>query len=207
MNIQMEDLSVSERRVSVDFSHEETGPQLKQTLRTIKKQVRIPGFRPGKAPDSLIINRFREHLEEDMLHEMVKSVLKEIDEEHDLDLLTEPKVEGYTFEEDWSGNLSLTFHVYPTVEMPDLDHRSPSTTSYHRVLQRGPSRKSVTPCSSVRPSICSRLLPSGARAKALTAREPWRTVRVRGTPSHNVGPMPHCRPTELRSAFHPIPSL
>lgn len=121
MQIDTEDLSSSEKKISVNFTGEDTHPMVKNAIRAIRKNVKIPGFRPGKVPESMIVHRFRDHMEEEILHEVFEKTLKQVEEENEFDLMTRPQLEDYAFEEDWSGHMVVKLDVYPEIELPDLD--------------------------------------------------------------------------------------
>jgi trigger factor len=79
---------LDERRqllVTVDVPESESRQRLRETARRLSRDVRIPGFRPGKAPYNVILQRFGEttiRLEtlEKMLDEMYEHVMAGLDE-------------------------------------------------------------------------------------------------------------------------------
>ena len=65
MNIQLNDLSDTRKNLIVTLDLSEVDADYKAVIGEIAKVARVPGFRPGRAPASLILKRFsKEVLEE-----------------------------------------------------------------------------------------------------------------------------------------------
>jgi trigger factor len=60
LNITTEPLENRQLRLTIEVDEEETQKAMQRAARQISKQVNIPGFRKGKAPYSLILQRFGE---------------------------------------------------------------------------------------------------------------------------------------------------
>ena len=54
MKTDVEELSPTRVRLSVEVSFEELKPSLDKAYKEVGRQARIPGFRPGKAPRRLL---------------------------------------------------------------------------------------------------------------------------------------------------------
>ena len=53
MKTAVEELSPTRVRLSVEVSFEELKPSLDKAYREVSRQVRIPGFRPGRVPPAI----------------------------------------------------------------------------------------------------------------------------------------------------------
>jgi trigger factor len=62
-------------------------------FRDLRKTARIKGFRPGKAPRSILEKQFAEHARGEVLQQLVQQTLFYAIEQADLDIVTEPRLE------------------------------------------------------------------------------------------------------------------
>lgn len=117
VQIKREGTSVSlEIRVPKDVLLEKE----EEILRILARELKIPGFRPGKAPKHLILRRYgeeafweevREHLIEDWLNRALR--------EYDLHPLTSPKVKTLEFQKGERFSFLAEFEVLPEIQVPE----------------------------------------------------------------------------------------
>ena len=81
------------------------------------KRVRIPGFRPGKAPVSIVKQRYREDIEAQALNEAIKEKVKQQFE--NLNIISEIKVKSIDDAGD-KYEVLVEFETIPEIEIPDL---------------------------------------------------------------------------------------
>ncbi|MBN1681341.1 MAG: hypothetical protein JW966_13750 [Anaerolineae bacterium] len=78
MNVQTEHLENHTARLTVNVDPARVDKALNMAARRISKKARIPGFRPGKAPTSVVINLFgREYVLDEALDRLGQEVYKE----------------------------------------------------------------------------------------------------------------------------------
>ena len=94
-------------------------------LKAYRSKARIPGFRPGKAPLSLVRTHFAAEVEEDLTEELARRAWGEVvGGEESLEPLTPLRVSDSRFDEDG------TFHLSGDLEVrPRFDLRDPSELS------------------------------------------------------------------------------
>jgi len=90
-------------------------------VRSIRGRAKLPGFRDGKAPESLIRARFAEDIDADLKERLSQLVWEEVMEaEKELQPLTMPKVREVKFADDGSFQFVAELEVRPNYELPDL---------------------------------------------------------------------------------------
>ncbi len=90
-------------------------------IRTIRGKARIPGFRPGKAPEAAVRARFAEEILEELKEHLAGVLWREVvNDEADLRPLTEPKIQNLEFGDDGGFRLSAQFEVRPDYQIGDL---------------------------------------------------------------------------------------
>ena len=90
--------------------------------------VRLPGFRPGKAPATMVRKKFADAIRQEALEAIVRDAYKEVVEKQDLKIASQPHVHDLKFEEGKPLTFELHFEVRPTLEL--------ARTSGFRVTKR-----------------------------------------------------------------------
>jgi len=86
----VENLSPTRVRLSVEVPFEEIKPSLDAAYKKIGSQIRIPGFRPGKAPAAVVRKKFAEAIRQEAIEALVQEAFKTVLERDKLDLATQP---------------------------------------------------------------------------------------------------------------------
>ena len=65
MKTEVADVSEVERRVTVELDAKPVAAAIDKAYKNLRKKVRLPGFRPGKAPLSILQKHFKAQVEEE----------------------------------------------------------------------------------------------------------------------------------------------
>ena len=91
-------------------------------VRTIRGRARLPGFRDGKAPESMIRARFAEDIDTELREHLSQLLWQEVMEaEAELQPLTMPQVKEVAFDDDGAFRLVADLEVRPAYDLPELD--------------------------------------------------------------------------------------
>jgi trigger factor len=85
----------------------------------IQQKAKLPGFRPGKAPASLIRNKFSKQVREDVLENLLPKYFKQKVEEEHLEVVGRPNVKDVHFHEGEPLRFKAEFEVAPEIELKD----------------------------------------------------------------------------------------
>ena len=77
MKIQVENVSPVERKVTVEVDPEHVARELERSYRALSRRVRLPGFRPGKAPRNVLERHFRSEVEGEVVERVVRETFSE----------------------------------------------------------------------------------------------------------------------------------
>jgi trigger factor len=117
----VEELSPTRVRLSVEVTFEELKPSLDKAYREVSRQVRIPGFRPGKVPPAIIDRRVGRGA---VLSEAVNDALPEFYskavQEAEVFALGQPDVEITQLDDGKDLTFTAEVEVRPKFELPDL---------------------------------------------------------------------------------------
>ncbi len=81
--------------------------------------ARIPGFRPGHAPRTLVWRRFREDIRNEVVQALVPKFFDSAMKDKKLSIAGQPRFEELKFEDDQPLTCKATFEVYPEIQLKD----------------------------------------------------------------------------------------
>src|SRR3546814_509152 len=121
MQPEVEILSGLERRVDLAVSIADVEKEVQAQIKRVARSAKVQGFRPGKAPLSIIERSHGPGVRYDVINAEVGRALDKAIADASLRVAgtpnLEPKTEGV---EDGYMGFSATFEVYPEVQVPDL---------------------------------------------------------------------------------------
>jgi trigger factor len=71
MKMEVTELGPMKRALKIEVPVEEVAQRFVQAYKELNRQVRVPGFRPGKAPQALLEQRYAKAVEEDVVRSLV----------------------------------------------------------------------------------------------------------------------------------------
>ncbi len=94
--------------------------ETERVIGELQKKVRLPGFRPGKAPASLIRSRFDNEIRQDVLESIVPKSFRQKVEEEGLDVVSTPSISDVHFHKGEGLHYKAEFEVAPAFELKDV---------------------------------------------------------------------------------------
>jgi trigger factor len=118
----VEELSPTRVRLTIEVPFEELKPNLDHAYREVARQVRIPGFRPGRVPPRVIDQRVgRGAVLEQAVNDAVPQLYGKALEEHDVFALGQPAVEITKLDDGKELAFTAEVDVRPHFDIPDID--------------------------------------------------------------------------------------
>lgn len=119
MNITVEDISPTRKRVVVVVPGSTIREEEGKVLNKFVKQVRLPGFRPGKAPSTMVRTRFKKQIKDELDQAVTSAAYQKIidQEKFDLDAITEVDNPQLVPGED--ATINFTVEIRPPFELPE----------------------------------------------------------------------------------------
>ena len=122
LKVDVKTLEPTKKRINVEIPSETVNEELLKIYETIRKEAKIPGFRPGRAPIRLIKARFKDHVRQEALQALLPQAYEDIFEEQELAPLSMPEletdIEEMVVEEDQPLAFTFTVEVRPEVTLP-----------------------------------------------------------------------------------------
>ena len=107
------------REIELEIPAENVAKAAEKAARDIARVARIPGFRPGKAPVTVIRRRFAADIQGEVLQSLVPEYLEKALDEQKLIPVTQPEVDKVEFKEGEPLKFRAVFEVLPEFELGD----------------------------------------------------------------------------------------
>lgn len=101
---------------------DDVAKQMETELKTVGKNVKIPGFRPGHVPVKILKQRYGKNVEAEVVRALMNQASQKVIGEHKLRPAIAPKVDGGEYEEAKDLAFSITIEQMP--EIPEIDFGS-----------------------------------------------------------------------------------
>jgi len=107
----------TERLLEVQVPVEAVREAEEKTARRYATSVRLPGFRPGKAPPQLVKKRFKDAIRQQVIESLVQEAFQEVIDREQLKVASQPHVHDLKFTEGEPLTFELHVEVRPNVEL------------------------------------------------------------------------------------------
>ena len=125
--------------------------------------MRLPGFRPGKAPAGVVKKKFADEIQQEALESLMRDAYQSVLESEKLEPVTQPHAHDVKFEEGQPLTFELHCEVKPVIELARL--AGFQVTRPSKVTDRdGDGTRSASSATSA---------PPGRRSRRSRARATW----------------------------------
>ena len=108
------------REYQIVITAAEIDAEVSKKLEEIATTVKMPGFRPGKVPMSVVKSRFSNQVRGDAIKAALDEGARQAIEGNDLRLASQPQVDIKSYEDGKDLEASLACEVMPAITLPDL---------------------------------------------------------------------------------------
>ncbi|QOW00396.1 trigger factor [Rhodococcus pyridinivorans] len=117
----VEQLSPTRVRINVEVPFEELQPDFDRAFKALAGQVRIPGFRPGKAPRKILEARVgRGAVLDQVINEAIQSRYSEAVTANDVKVISQPEIDVTKLEDNVELAFTAEVDVRPEITLPDF---------------------------------------------------------------------------------------
>ncbi|MEO7083638.1 MAG: trigger factor [Gemmatimonadaceae bacterium] len=106
-----------ERLIEVRVPVETVRDAEDQAARKYATSVRLPGFRPGKAPPAMVKKRFKDAIRQQVIETLVQDAFKEVMDREQLKVASQPHVHDLKFEDGEPLSFELHLEIRPEVKL------------------------------------------------------------------------------------------
>jgi trigger factor len=127
MKTELIDVTATQKTLTVEIPSEVVDAEIARVAKDYSKQAKLPGFRPGKVPTSVIKQRFKEQILHDVMHGLIPRAIEEALTERSVEPVDTPNVKDVNLKEGQPLTFSASLETIPPFDPGDL-----TTVSAHR---------------------------------------------------------------------------
>jgi trigger factor len=106
-----------ERTINVAVQPEAVKSEREKVITEIRKEAKVKGFRPGKAPRNLIEKTYAGSIREELLQKVVSKNFQKALEQEKIAPLNQPQVEKIDLDDDYKLSFQARFEVSPEIKL------------------------------------------------------------------------------------------
>jgi len=127
MKLDITELGPTKRVLKIEVPEEEVTKRFNQTYTELNRQVRIPGFRPGKAPMALLEKRYAKTVEEDVARQLMPDYYERaVRQAGIIPVLVEiPPLDRIKIRKNAPFSFTATVEIKPKIELRDYKAPNP----------------------------------------------------------------------------------
>src|SRR5262249_61815513 len=110
-----------ERRLEVAVPATEVATEVEQRLKNISRTARLKGFRPGKAPITVVRKQFGEQVHADVVSDLIRSSFAQAVTQEKLTPAGGPRIEPITMGPGTELKYAAVFEILPEIKVKPFD--------------------------------------------------------------------------------------
>ena len=120
MKTEFTDVNETRKTLAIEIPTDVVDAEINRVARGYTKQARLPGFRPGKAPQTLIKQRFREQILHDVMHDLIPRAVEDALQERGIEPVDTPNIKDVALEEGRPMTFTAAIETVPSFDPGDL---------------------------------------------------------------------------------------
>jgi trigger factor len=130
MKVNVEDVSSVKKVLHIEIPQETVVSELDSAYRDVKKNAKVKGFRPGKAPRSVLERLYKKDVQADVSSKLIQTSFTEAIRETDLKIISSPKIDPPELNAGSSYAYDAAVDVKPELEDLDIKGLALKRTKY-----------------------------------------------------------------------------
>jgi trigger factor len=115
----IEDAGPCLKKLTIEIPATAVQAETGRVVDEFSRQVRIPGFRPGKVPVAMVKKRFRQEIEKEIVDRLLPRYWKQAQAEKDIEPLIAPKVDDLKYQEGEPMLVTISVETRPEIALGD----------------------------------------------------------------------------------------
>ena len=120
MKTDFEDITETQKRITIEIPSDVVDQEIDRVTKGYSKQARLPGFRPGKVPASVIKQRFKDQILHDVAHALIPRAIEDSLTERGVEPVDTPNVKDVDLKEGQPLKFTAAFETLPPFDPGDL---------------------------------------------------------------------------------------
>lgn len=126
---EVHDISETRKKISVDIIAAEVANIRKQLVKEFQREANIPGFRPGKAPENVVVMRYGKELKSELAKRVIHMAFQEGVGKSGLEVFSVVESNDIKVDPDQDASVSFTVDVLQEFELPVYEGLKLTVTS------------------------------------------------------------------------------
>ncbi|MFT4901273.1 MAG: trigger factor [Lentimonas sp.] len=114
----VKDINETRKTITVSFSAQEVAEQESALIKDFQRQAKIPGFRPGKAPENMVRARYAKDLKQELQQRVVSKAHQEGLAKSEIDIFNIVDLDQGEIAADKDASIVFTVDIVPSFEVP-----------------------------------------------------------------------------------------
>jgi trigger factor len=120
MKTEFTDVSATQKTITFEIPVDVVDAEINRIAKGYTKQARIPGFRPGKVPTTLVKQRFKEQILHEVAHGLIPRAVDEALQERGIEPIDTPNIKDVALEEGQPLKFTANIETVPAFDVGDL---------------------------------------------------------------------------------------
>jgi trigger factor len=120
MKTELVDVTETQKHITIEIPSDVVDQEIDRITKGYSKQARLPGFRPGKVPASVIKQRFKDQILHDVLHGLIPRAIEDALTERGVEPVDTPNVKDVDIKEGQPLKFTAAFETLPPFDPGDL---------------------------------------------------------------------------------------
>jgi len=120
MKTEFTDVTATQKTITIEIPVDVVDAEINRVAKGYTKQARIPGFRPGKVPATLVKQRFKEQILNDVAHGLIPRAVDEALQERGIEPVDTPNIKDVALEEGQPLTFTAAIETVPPFDVGDL---------------------------------------------------------------------------------------
>src|SRR3954453_20165850 len=120
MKTEFTDVSDTQKTLTIEIPSDIVDAEINKVAKGYSRQARLPGFRPGKVPATIIRQRFREQIHHDVMHDLIPRAVEEALQERGIEPVDTPDIKDVSLHEGQPLKFTAAVETVPPFDAGDL---------------------------------------------------------------------------------------
>ncbi len=119
MNITVENLAPCKKLVRVELPATAVDEAFESMTKDFQRQVSLPGFRPGKAPRAMVLQKYDADIASEVKKKLIPDAYRKAVADHKLEVVGYPDIEEIQFGRGQALQFAATVETAPEIQLPE----------------------------------------------------------------------------------------
>ncbi|MGH9237627.1 MAG: trigger factor [Vicinamibacterales bacterium] len=120
MKTEFTDVSETKKTLTIEIPSDIVDAEINKVAKDYSKQAKLPGFRPGKVPATIVKQRFKDQILHDVMHGLIPRAVEEALQERGIEPVDTPNIKDVVLEEGQPLKFTAAVETVPAFDPGDL---------------------------------------------------------------------------------------